>query len=157
MCLGRINHLTAVLTLAIASIGMSAQAADASIVIGKSVANVPLGASKGGVTEKLGQPFRKAPGFWVFDKPCLCTIGWKRNHVRSIDTLSKSQRSDKGIGPGASLEATMNAYPEARCFHPAVFGETSKKCVLRSPNGAETAFVFFEEDLPMRDVELRAP
>ena len=42
----------------------------------------------------------------------------------------------------------MAAYPEAKCFHPEVFGETSQKCVLQSANGRRTIFNFSEEDLP---------
>lgn len=135
-------------------LAVGAPAAHASIVLGKGAAGIELGDLKGKVTSILGQPFRKTPGSWVYAKPCLCTIEWQGRLVRSLDTLSKSQHTDKGIGPGSSLEATMTAYPEANCFHPQVFGKTSRKCVVASPDGAKTAFVFFEEDLPVRDVEI---
>lgn len=131
-----------------------AQSAQASIVIGKGAAGVQLGDSKAKVKQVLGEPFREEPTFWAFAKPCYCTIDWRGRFVRNIDTASKSQRTDKGIGVGSSLKATVAAYPEARCYHPQVFGATSRKCVITSPNGAKTAFVFFEEDLPMRDVEI---
>lgn len=41
--------------------------------------------------------------------------------------------------------------------HPGACGKTSKKCVLRSSGGVKRVFAFFEEDLPMRDVELLSP
>jgi hypothetical protein len=128
--------------------------AQAKIIVGKGAAGVQLGFTKAQVINVLGKPLRKEPGFWAYAKPCLCTLDWRHQRVRSIDTLSKTQRTNKGIGPGSSLKATTAAYPEAKCFHPEVFGETSRKCVVRSPNGARTVFAFFEEDLPMRDVEI---
>jgi hypothetical protein len=144
--------LMALIGLLVLAVG--APAAQASIVLGKGAAGIQLGDSKDKVTSILGQPFRKASDSWVYAKPCLCTVEWQGRLVHSIDTLSKSQRTDKGIGVGSSLKATVVAYPEARCYHPKVFSATSRKCVISSPNGAKTAFVFFEEDLPMRDVEI---
>jgi hypothetical protein len=127
-------------------------------VVGEGVAGVRLGDSKQRVLSTLGKPFRSEPTFLVFPKPCLCTVDFKDHGVTSIDVLSKSQRTDRGVGPGTSYEKTTAAYPEAHCYHPSIYGETSRLCVLRSEykgRSVKTVFAFFEQDLGVRDVEVR--
>jgi hypothetical protein len=134
-----------------------AQAAQAQIVVGQGVADIQLGDSQSHVRTELGEPLRSEPTFWTYGKPCLCVVSFKRDVVRAIDVLSKSQRTDKGIGPGVSYEKTIAAYPEANCYHPDVFGETSRYCVVESSykgRAVKTIFSFFEQDLPMRSIEI---
>lgn len=135
----------------------SAQA-PAGIVVGQGVAGINLGQSKQEVRQTLGDPFRREPTFWAFDKPCLCTVNFRHNSVSAIDTSSKSLRTDRGIGVGTSFEKTTEAYPEAKCYHPGVYGDTSQFCVVRSTykgQAVKTTFAFFEKDLGVRDIEIR--
>lgn len=133
-------------------------AAAGGIVVGEGAVGVHLGDSKRQVLGLLGKPVRVEPTFLVFPKPCLCLVEFKGNKTTSIDVFSKSQQTDRGVGVGTSYEKTVAAYPEARCYHPAVYGETSRYCVLKSKykgRSVETVFAFFEQDLGVRDVEIR--
>lgn len=135
-----------------------AQAAQAQIEIGRGLGGVSLGDSKGKVRAALGKPLRTVGESWFFGKPCLCTASFRKAKVASLDTLSKTERTGEGIGPGSSFAQTTAAYPEVGCYHPKVYGPTSRLCVLKSSfKGREvkTIFAFFEKDLPMRDVEIR--
>jgi hypothetical protein len=135
----------------------SAQA-PAGIVVGQGAGGVSLGQSKQQVRQALGEPFRQEPTFWAFDKPCLCTVNFRHGSVSAIDTFSKSLHTDRGIAVGASFEKTTEAYPEAKCYHPGVYGDTSQFCVVRSTykgQAVKTTFAFFEKDLPLRDIEIK--
>lgn len=133
--------------------------AEAEIVVGQSIAGVQLGESESQVRATLGKPFRVEPEFSVFPKPCLCTVSFKRHRATAIDAFSKSQRTEKGITVGSSFEETTEAYPEARCHHPKVYGKTSQYCVLLSTDSkgriVKTTFAFFEKALGVRDIEIR--
>jgi hypothetical protein len=139
-------------------VGSYAQPAQAQIEVGQGMAGVSLGDSKGKVRAALGKPFRAVGETWFFGKPCLCTARFKKAKAASLDTLSKTERTSAGIGPGSSFEETTAAYPEAVCYHPKVYGPTSEYCVLRSTfksRNVKTVFAFFEKDLGVRDVEIR--
>jgi hypothetical protein len=132
--------------------------ADAAIVVGQGADGIDLGASKTSVLESHGKPFRTQGSTLFYGKPCLCVIVFGNTGARSIDILSKAQHTDKGIGVGSSYEATVAAYPEANCYHPPVYGETSRYCVIKSRfkgRLAKTVFAFFDKDLGVRDVEVR--
>jgi hypothetical protein len=132
--------------------------APAGIVVGQGVAGINLGESKQQVRQALGTPFRQEPTYWVFNKPCLCDVSFRHNSVSAIDIFSKSLHTDRGIAAGTSFEKTTEAYPEAKCYHPGVYGETSQYCVVRSTykgHAVKTTFAFFDKDLGVRDIEIR--
>lgn len=154
---GSIPAVIALVLVALSLFTFTAKAG-AEIVVGQGAAGVNLGDSKQQVLSTLGKPFRSEPTFVIFPKPCLCTVSFKNHKAASIDVLSKSQRTDQGVGPGTSYEKTTAAYPEAHCYHPSIYGETSRLCVLRSEykgRSVKTVFAFFEQDLGVRDVEIR--
>jgi hypothetical protein len=154
----RIVRFAALLGLLVIALVQLPAQAQAKIVVGQGALGIHLGDSEGRVRSTLGQPFRTEPTFWAYTKPCLCTVNFKRGDVTAIDTLSKSQRTSKGIGPGSSYDKTVAAYPEANCYHPDVYGDNSRFCVVPSTykgRTVETIFAFFEQDLPLRDVEIR--
>jgi hypothetical protein len=159
----RFLRSAAILGLALLVLSLSASAAGATpkpgILVGQGAAGVSLGDSKQKVKQVLGEPFRTSGASSFYAKPCLCTLTFKGGTVQRIDTLSKSQRTDKGVGPGSSYGETLSAYPEAKCSHRDLYGDTSRFCTLLSEahgQRVKTVFVFFEEDLPMRDVEISA-
>lgn len=142
---------------AVAAFGLTSRA-KASIVIGEGAAGVHLGDSKSRVINLLGKPFRSEPTFLVFEKPCLCSVDFKHGQVSAIDVVGKGQRTSKGVGVGSSYEKTVAAYPAAICYHPPVYGETSRYCVLKAKykgRSVKTVFAFFEKDLGVRDIEVR--
>ena len=131
--------------------------AQGAVFVGQGVAKVRLGDSQGLVRQLLGEPFRETGGDWVYAKPCLCFVGFRHGQVHDVETLSKSQRTSKGIGPGASYDQTTAAYPEATCRHTAVYGPESMVCSLLSTYKGEkviTKFEFFEKSLGMRDLAI---
>lgn len=132
--------------------------AKAGIIVGQGAVGVSLGNSKQQVLNTLGKPFRTEPTFLAFPKPCLCTVDIKRSRVSAIDVFAKSQQTDRGVSVGTSYEKTTAAYPEAKCYHPAVYGETSRYCVIKSQykgRSVKTTFAFFEKNLGVRDIEVR--
>jgi hypothetical protein len=150
--------------LALALIALAASClparAGAAIVLGEGAAGIHLGDSESFVLKRFGKPYRSEPGFIVYlKKPCLCSLGLRHNRVDSIDVVGKqSQWTSKGVGVGTSYEKTVAAYPEAKCYHPPVYGETSRYCVLESKykgRAVKTVFAFFEKDLGVRDIEIR--
>jgi hypothetical protein len=153
---GRLIGVTAAIMIISA---FAASVAQAKIVIGEGADGIALGASKASVLKSHGQPFRVLGRDLVYGHPCLCTVGVGSSGVRSIDVLSKTQRTDKGVGPGSTYEEVVAAYPEARCYHPSVYGPHSRMCSLLTTDSdrkVKTTFAFFEESLPCRDVEIRS-
>jgi hypothetical protein len=137
--------------------GIGTAVASAEIVVGKGADGIDLGETKSAVISSHGKPFSTRGKSLVFGPPCLCTVTLGGSVVRSIDVLSKTQKTDKGIGAGSTYAATTAAYPEARCFHPNLFGDQSRQCVLRTVDDGrkvKTIFSFFEKTLPLRDVEI---
>lgn len=148
--------VVALVLIAVAAFGLTARA-EASIVLGQGAAGIHLGDSKSYVLKTLGEPFRTEPTFLVFEKPCLCSVDLKHGQVSAIDVVGKGQRTSKGVGVGTSYGKTVAAYPEARCYHPPVYGEDSRYCVLKSKykgRAVKTVFAFFEKDLGVRDIEV---
>lgn len=145
--------------IALAAFGLAARA-QASIVIGQGAAGIRLGDSESFVLEKFGEPNRSEPGFIVYlKKPCLCSLDLGQHQVVGIDIVGKQhQWTSKGVGVGTSYEKTVAAYPEAKCYHPPVYGKTSRYCVLKSEykgRAVKTIFAFFDKDLGVRDIEIR--
>jgi hypothetical protein len=137
--------------------------AQASIVVGKSIAGVALGASEAQVTQALGPPsLPPSPSSngavqWNYTKPPLLgVVGLTNGSVSSMWTASRHQRTSKGVGPGSSLKQVRAAYPKAKCSA-GPLGPKSMLCTLKSKLGArsvETTFVFFTRSMPAREVDL---
>jgi hypothetical protein len=131
------------------------------IVLGQSIAGVKLGESEAQVTATLGAPAYKMPEgqntSWGYPKGLEGRIGFDHSaHVNSMWTLSRHQKTNKGIGPGSSLKQLRKAYPAVKCAT-GPFGPTSLICVLKSRHGGrtvETTFPFFTRSAGVREVEI---
>lgn len=146
--------------LGFSACALVAPMAGAAIVPGQGVAGVKLGDSEGKVRGRLGKPFAVDHYHGVtvlrYGKPFLGTLSLKHHEVDGILTVSKNQKTDKGVGPGSSYAQTTSAYPEASCSE-GTWGPDSSTCVLKSEykgRAVETDFVFYDVSLPMREVDL---
>jgi hypothetical protein len=92
---------------------------------------------------------------WDYNAP-LTEINFKDGMVKDITDYSKSQRTNKGIGPGSSYGATKAAYPKAKCGE-GTFGPQARTCTLYRNFGGykvQTDFVFYKRSLLMREVDI---
>lgn len=137
-----------------------ASAAEAKIVPGRSIDRVALGSTGARVQGVLGKPLvsRRFGKETVlsYGKPFLGSLSLIHHQVQGMTTLSKTQRTNQGIGPGSSFAATTAAYPQATCsVGPS--GPNSASCVLDSEfNGRATVtnFEFFDTALGVRQVDI---
>jgi hypothetical protein len=146
-----------------AAILVAASTAEATIVVGRGMDGVTLGESEAQVMTTLGAPtYKMAEGqggesSWGYPKTLEGRIGFDRQlQVSGMWTISKHQKTSKGVGPGSSLANTRKAYPAAKCST-GPFGPKSLICVMKSHyqgRAAETAFVFFTRGAPMREVDI---
>ena len=140
----------------------AASTAEATIVVGRGMDGVTLGESEAQVMTTLGAPTYKTPGqagesSWGYPKTLEGRIGFDRQlQVSGMWTISKRQKTSKGVGPGSSLANTRKAYPAAKCSA-GPFGPKSLICVMKSHyqgRAVETAFLFFTRGAPMREVDI---
>lgn len=140
---------------------IAAPAAQAKIVVGKSIDGISFGYTEGMVEHALGAPTYKTPegenSSWGYPKTLEGRIGFDHiGQVTGMWTGSKHQKTNKGIGPGSSLARTRKAYPHAKCSA-GPFGPKSAVCVIKSHfpgRTVETTFVFFTRKAPMREVNI---
>jgi hypothetical protein len=146
---------------AVAAVGLLASAtAQASIVVGKSIDGIKLGETEAQVTQALGVPAYKTPEgsetSWGYPKTLEGRVGFKSGHVVGMWTASKSQKTNKGIGPGSKVAAVKRAYPAAKCSA-GPFGPQSLICTLKSKyhgRTVETTFPFFSRSAGAREVDV---
>jgi hypothetical protein len=145
-----------------AAIMAAASTAEATIVVGRGMDGVTLGESQAQVMTTLGEPAYKMPGqngetSWGYPKTLEGRVGFDRQlQVDGMWTISRHQKTSKGVGPGSSLSKTRKAYPAAKCAT-GPFGPKSLICTLKSHyqgRGVETAFLFFTRSAPMREVDI---
>jgi hypothetical protein len=117
------------------------------------------------VVEKvLGRPsLKQKPDYkgeieWNYPRqPLLGAVGFdKSGKLAGLWTGSKQRKTNKGIGPGASLAKVRTAYPKAKCST-GPFGPKSEICALKSRyhgRAVETLFTFFMRSMPMREVNI---
>jgi hypothetical protein len=119
---------TVAATLAVSMAILLPTSVAAQIKPGRGVAGVAIGDGTGDVRHRLGRPSRVRPPAWVYGLPLRGEVEFDhRRRVKSIWTSSPRQRTQKGIGPGSSLQAARRAYPRLRCHSKHKF----KRCTLR--------------------------
>jgi hypothetical protein len=162
---GRAHLRSLPLAFAVAPLlaGIMATSAGATIIVGRSIAGVALGASEAQVTQTLGAPtLRQPPDVegnieWNYAKPPLLgALGLRNGSVIGLWTSSRRQKTAKGVGPGSSLAQVRHAYPKATCST-GPFGPKAVACTLYSTDGGrgvETIFMFFTRSMPAREVDL---
>jgi hypothetical protein len=137
-----------------------AASAQAKIVVGQSIDGVKLGESEAQVMTTLGAPTYKTPEgaetSWGYPKTLEGRVGFKAGQVVGLWTLSKHQKTSKGVGPGSSLAQVKRAYPKAKCSA-GPFGPKSLICVLKSKyqgRAVETSLPFFTRSAGVREVDI---
>lgn len=140
----------------------AAASAQATIIVGQSIDGVKLGESEAQVISTLGVPTYKMPGregesSWGYPKTLEGRIGFdKQLQVDGMWTISRHQKTNKGIGPGSSLAQVKKAYPKVKCST-GPFGPKSLICTLKSKLGGravETAFPFYTRAMGVREVDI---
>lgn len=117
----------------------------ARVAVGEGIAGVRLGDSQQIVRRRLGRPRRIAPPAWDYGAPLRGQVGFGADgRVNDISTTSRTQRTTRGVSPGASPATFRRRYPEAKCY-----AHRSRRwsllCVVDSKRGAtvnETDFFF---------------
>jgi len=137
-----------------------AASAQAKIVVGVGMAGIKLGESEAQVMTTLGAPTYKTPEgkvtSWGYPTTLEGRIGFTRGHVSGMWTISKHQKTSKGVGPGSSLAQVRKAYPAAKCVT-GPFGPKSLICSLKSRylgKAVESSFVFFTRSVGAREVDI---
>jgi hypothetical protein len=140
-----------------------AGSAQASIVVGKSIDGVRLGDTEAQVRKALGEPSYTMPpdyrgeSSWGYPKTLEGRVGFDRQgRVNGMWTISRKQRTSKGIGPGSSLVLVRKAYPAVVCAT-GPFGPQSLLCTLKSRYHGrivETSFPFFTRSAGVREVNI---
>jgi hypothetical protein len=134
-----------------------AGSASASIVIGRSIAGVKLGDSKAQVKRALGVPLPSSSSTdLLYPSSVGLRITLKRSHVEGMLSISKKQKTDKGITIGSSRAALKAAYPQASCLA-GPLGPSSLYCaVTASVHGRKsyTSFLFSTPSGGVSEIEL---
>ncbi len=160
----RRSSLAAVLGLLLsAGLMTAAPAASASIVIGQSIAGVKLNDSEAQVEQALGSPTLKQPPdsqggvSWNYAKlPLMGVVSFTGGTITGMWTISKRQKTSKGVGPGSSLAQVRKAYPQAKCST-GPFGPKSVICTVKSKYHGrlvDTGFPFFTRSVGAREVDI---
>ena len=97
-------------------------AASATIVIGQGIDGVKLGEAQAPVQQQLGTPAYKeetnGETIWGFPTTFEGRISFDATqHVSGMWTISKKQKTNKGIGPGLSRRRAAQNLPEGQMRH----------------------------------------
>jgi hypothetical protein len=105
-----------IVIVALAVLLVAAPAAEARIVVGKSIAGVALGDSVATVKRKLGRPDTVMGANKVLNyKRKKLVIQFNKGVATSITTFNTHERTIKGVGPGSTMKAIRNAYGADAC------------------------------------------
>ncbi len=138
-----------------------ARPAKLKIVPGHSIGGVKLGERGKQVQHELGKPtstdqYGKIAVWRYARQPLFGVLSLEHGKVTGVDTYSKRQKTNKGIGPGSSFAATTRKYPGAKCEGSAI-GDNAQVCVIDSKIGrrkVETIFLFSDQSKPMQEVDI---
>lgn len=85
------------------------------IVVGVGIGGVGLGASRANVRRVLGKPRSVVAPYWIFGGRLQGRVTVEGDSVSSVLTQSNRERTDRGIGPGSSLQQLKRAYGNLGC------------------------------------------
>jgi hypothetical protein len=105
--------LSVLLALLLGCCLIAAQSAQASIVIGQSIARVKLGATKAQVKQAHGQPAQSDADEFVYRG---LRVMFKHGRVDLVLSFSNGQKTAQGITVGSSQTQLKSAYPKAKCI-----------------------------------------
>ena len=137
----------------IAAVLVTVSAAQATIVIGQSIAGVKLGDSTAQVKQILGKPTKNELGSFFYSG---LRINIEHGKVAGILSFSKKQKTSKGITFGSSQTQLKRAYPQAKC-EAGPYGPRSLFCaVVARLHGKEsfTGFLFQTAATGVGEIEL---
>ena len=112
--------------------------ASANIVIGQSIDGVELGASEAQVRQVLGTPLKREEDNFFYPESVGLRIGFQQSRVAGVLSISKQQKTSKGITIGSSRSQFKRAYPRANCLE-GPYGPQSLYCAVTARfNGRES-------------------
>jgi len=119
-----------------------AGSASASIVIGQSIGGVKLGDTPAQVKQALGKPSSSSATGLFYPSGVGLRVTLKSGHVDGVLSVSKKQKSTKGITIGSSLAALKAAYPRASCVE-GPLGPSSLHCAVTARIGGRKSYTSF--------------
>ncbi len=138
----RSSRLYVLSVLLVLVVGLSAATAQATVVIGQSIAGVKLGDSKAQVRKTLGKPSRTDPSDFFYPTSVGLRVHFKGGRVDGILSTSKKQKTSKGITIGSSSAAVKAAYPSAKCST-GPLGGSSLYCVVSAHYKGKASYTSF--------------
>jgi hypothetical protein len=134
------------LLLAALVLAVAAPTADASVVIGQSVAGVKLGSTQAQVEQALGPTSSPFPNELFYSLPVGLRVAFKHGHVRQILSYSKRQRTAKGITIGSTHAQLQSAYPQDKCVEG--HAPTYVYCVVAARIQGRSSYTGFLSESP---------
>jgi hypothetical protein len=134
-----VGLLAVILSIAAAA---TAPAASATVVIGQSIAGVKLGATKAQVKKVLGKPSKTDPSDFFYPSSVGLRVHFTHGKVDGVLSISKKQRTSKGITIGSSSAAVKAAYPQAKCST-GPYGGSSLYCVVSTHYKGKASYTSF--------------
>jgi hypothetical protein len=129
----------------------------AGIVIGQGIAGIRLGESYHQTTRRLGKPASVVPPDLFYGAPLDGHVGFGfKQRVNDIETSSTAQRTSRHVGPGASAQSVLRAYPRLKCYRNTP--NWSMICLVISRYNhrpVETDFLFRAQALREVDIFIR--
>ena len=146
-----------VTALAIAAAVAFAPAAEARIVVGKSIGGVNLGDRVAAVKRKLGRPSSVMGANKILNyKARQLVIEFNKGVATSITTYNTHERTSKGVGPGSTIAAVKKAYGAGACLLPQhcaiAIGRTSTQFDVGTSRGGRVQAVKVEKLLRRNEI-----
>jgi hypothetical protein len=136
--------------------GALAASASAAIVIGQSIGGVKLGDTTAQVKQALGKPSSSSATGLFYPSSVGLRVTLKNGHVEGVLSVSKKQKTTKGITIGSSRSALKAAYPSAGCVE-GPLGPSSLYCAVTARIGSRksyTSFLFETANGGVSEIEL---
>lgn len=134
------------LTGAVALIGTAALVAppiaSAKIVDGQSIAGVKLGDTTAQVEQVLGPPEKAELSGLFYPAKFGLRLHLTGGHVDAMLSISKKQKTLKGITIGSSRSKMKAAYPQAKC-EAGPYGPSSLYCTVKSHYHGKATYTSF--------------
>ena len=117
-------------------------AASAKIVDGQSIAGVKLGDTKAQVEKVLGPPEKSELSSLFYPAKLGLRLYLPKGHVDAMLSISKAQKTLKGIAIGSSRAKVKAAYPQAKC-EVGPYGPPSLYCTVASRYHGKATYTSF--------------